>query len=77
MAFALEAPMPNKSRRSVSALAALRLTFVDCSVLAAWTRVGAATPGLATGAAVVATERLVRKAKMREEMNVFCIGDAP
>ena len=69
--------MPNRSRRRVSASAALRLTLVDCSVLVIWVEMGVGGSGLMDGAAVVATERLVRKAKMRDEMYRFCIGDAP
>ena len=69
--------MPNRSRRRVSASAALSLTLVDCSVLVIWVEIGVGGSGLMDGAAVVATERLVRKAKMRDEMYRFCIGDAP
>jgi len=32
---------------------------------------------LMDGAAVVVTERVVRKAKIREVRKEFCIGDAP
>lgn len=41
---------------------------MDCSVLAIWVEMGVWASGLMEGAAVVAAERLVRKAKMREEM---------
>ena len=68
IAFALEAPIPNRSRRRVSASAALRLTLVDCSILVIWVKIGVGASGLMEGAAVVATEREVRKAKTRDEM---------
>lgn len=60
--------MPKRSRRRVSASAALRLTLVDCSVLVIWVVMGVGGSGLIDGAAVVATEIVVRKAKIREEM---------
>lgn len=69
--------MPNRSRRRVSASAALRLTLVDCSVCVICTEMGDGASGLAEGAAVVATEMLVRKAKSREETYVLYIDEAP
>lgn len=77
MAFALAAPMPKRSRRRVSASAELRLTLVDCSTLVIWVAMAVGVSGLVAGAAVVASERLVRKAKMRDEKYALCIGDAP
>lgn len=68
IALALAAPIPKRSRRRVSASAALRLTFADCSDWVIWVGMGVGASGLIDGAAVVATERVVRKAKIREEM---------
>lgn len=39
--------------------------------------IGLGASALMEGAAVVATERLERKAKIREEMLSFCTGGAP
>ena len=66
IALAFAAPMPKRSRRKVSASAALRLTLAGCSVLESWAVMGVGASGLREGAAVVVRERVVRKAKIRE-----------
>lgn len=58
--------MPKRSRRRVSASAALRLTLEDCSDWVIWVVMGLGSSGLIDGAAVVAAESVVRKAKIRE-----------
>lgn len=65
IALALEAPIPKRSRRRVSASAAFRLTLADWSVLDCAV-MGVGASDLMDGAAVVVTERVVRKAKIRE-----------
>lgn len=78
IALALAAPIPNRSRRRVSASAALRLIFgVGCSLLSTWAATGTGASGLADGAAKAVTDRLVRTAKTREDKTDLRIRDAP